>query len=78
MSIPPDIIKKTFSPDLPLHGQGEEHEAWKSARDQALLAYRVWSEAASREKRDGYVAYVAATDREAAAADHVRATARGA
>ncbi len=76
MSIPRHTITKTSAPGLRLQGRSEElHEEWRSARNQALLAYRVWSQAASREKRDAYAAYVAAADREAAAADHVRVTA---
>lgn len=72
MSISLDTIRRTPAPGLPLHDGSEElREAWKSARDQALLAYRVWSDAAPREKRDAYVAYIAAADREAAAADHM-------
>lgn len=76
MSIPRDTITKAVAAGLHLQSRSEElHEEWRSARNQALLAYRVWSQAASLEKRDAYVAYVAAADREAAAADHMRLTA---
>jgi hypothetical protein len=49
----------------------ELYDAWQAARDQALLAYRIWCAAPSDEQGDAYAAHLAAEDREAAAADHL-------
>jgi hypothetical protein len=48
--------------------QSREREDWHAARDEALLAYRIWCSAPGADKGDAYAAYVAAADREAAAA----------
>ena len=44
------------------------HRAWIEAREEARRAYRAWSQASSEERRDSYVAYCAAEEREEAAA----------
>jgi hypothetical protein len=50
-------------------------EAWQSARDDAASAYLFWSGAEHAQRRDAYAVYVAAADREhAAAAAYARAT----
>ena len=38
--------------------------AWELARDDAHLAFRIWCEAPFEAKREAYVAYRAAADRE--------------
>jgi hypothetical protein len=38
--------------------------AWECARDDAHLAFRLWCEAPYGAKREAYVAYRAAADRE--------------
>jgi hypothetical protein len=43
-------------------------DAWQAARDDATLAYRCWCHAGADTKRDAYAVYLAASDREAAAA----------
>jgi hypothetical protein len=48
-------------------------EAWLLARDDAGAAYRAWSRASREPRAEAYWAYVAAADREAAAAAHLRA-----
>jgi hypothetical protein len=42
--------------------------AWECARDDAHLAFRLWCHAPYGLKREAYVAYLAATDREDSAA----------
>ena len=42
--------------------------AWECARDDAHLAFRLWCHAPYGHKREAYVAYLAATDREDSAA----------
>jgi hypothetical protein len=49
----------------------EIHDAWRSAQDDALAAYRDWSTAGREAEPDAYAAYVAAVDREQAAAEHL-------
>ena len=44
-------------------------DAWRTGRDSALMAYRSWMTADPSEWSDAYAAYLAASDREAAAAD---------
>jgi hypothetical protein len=43
-------------------------EAWMAAREEARVAYRWWCDAASDDRRLAYAVYVAAADREDAAA----------
>jgi hypothetical protein len=43
-------------------------QAWMAAREEALAAYRWWCDAATDERRFAYAVYVAAADREDAAA----------
>jgi hypothetical protein len=43
-------------------------EAWMAAREEARAAYRWWCEASPDERRLAYTVYVAAADREDAAA----------
>jgi hypothetical protein len=52
----------------PGSGTAGPWEAWEVARADALLAYRAWGGAVDCDKGDAYAAYVAAADREAAAA----------
>jgi hypothetical protein len=54
------------------HPGGELRDRWHVARDEALMAYRVWCEAASADKRDAHAAYLAAADRESAGAEELR------
>ena len=42
---------------------------WRAARDESTAAYGAWSAAPDDEKRRAYIAYLAALDREGAAAD---------
>ncbi|HEY7075806.1 MAG TPA: hypothetical protein VH418_10565 [Solirubrobacteraceae bacterium] len=48
-------------------------DAWRSACDDAVAAYRRWATAAAHDRADAYLAYVAAAEREAAAGDHLQA-----
>jgi hypothetical protein len=41
--------------------------AWELARDDAHLAFRLWCDAPREHKRDAYLAYRAAADREESA-----------
>jgi hypothetical protein len=43
-------------------------QAWMAAREEALAAYRWWCDATTDERRLAYAVYVAAADREDAAA----------
>lgn len=57
--------------DQPLQTRGRglrPRDAWKAALEDGWLAYRVWCRAHPSEKHDAYIAYVAAVDREDAAA----------
>jgi hypothetical protein len=42
--------------------------AWRSANDEAWLAYEAWRDAAHPRKPDAWSVYIAAVDREGAAA----------
>ena len=44
------------------------HRAWIDAREDARRAYLAWSQASGDQRRDSYVAYCAAEEREEAAA----------
>ena len=48
-------------------------EAWRIACQDVADAYRHWCLAPSEQRRDAYAVYLAAADREGAAADHLRA-----
>jgi hypothetical protein len=64
------LIARFDLPDLRPEITDELHHAWSVARDEALLAYRDWG-ASEKDDRDlAYLAYVAAADREEAAARH--------
>jgi hypothetical protein len=54
----------------------ELHDAWRIAQWDALRAYADWCAAPSAARKDAYVAYVAAADREDAAAAVWRACCR--
>jgi hypothetical protein len=45
--------------------------AWRSAKEDSGLAYRAWCRARRHDKPQAYAVYVAAADREHAAADAV-------
>jgi len=59
-------------PDLRPEITEELHHAWTVARDEARLAYQEWCEAYEDEADRAYFAYVAAADREGAAALHLQ------
>jgi hypothetical protein len=66
-----DWIDSLDIPDLRQEITEELRHAWSVARDEALLAYWAWCHAGCDE--DGaYFAYVAAVDREEAAALHLQ------
>lgn len=46
--------------------------AWRGARDDAARAYELWRDAAADEKSEAYCVYLAAADREDAAAEILR------
>ena len=62
------LEQRALRPEL----REELHDAWRSSCDEALIAYRIWSEVGHDDKAEAYVAYVAALDREQAAADCLR------
>ena len=49
-----------------------QHAAWRAAAEEARVAYWAWCDAVRHRAADAYAVYVAATDREAAAADACR------
>jgi hypothetical protein len=67
-----DWIDSLDIPDLRAEITEELHHAWSVARDEALLAYRQWCNAGEDEEDPAYFAYVAAVDREEAAALHLQ------
>jgi hypothetical protein len=67
-----DWIDSLDIPDLRPEITEELHHAWTVARDEALLAYREWSAADVDQADHAYFAYVAAADREGAAAVHLQ------
>jgi hypothetical protein len=67
-----DLIAGLDIPDLRPEIKEELHHAWTVARDEALLAYREWSAASDEHLDLGYFAYLAAADREEAAARHLQ------
>ena len=61
----------------PAHPREEAlRDAWRSAADDAAAAYAAWSDAAVRHRRTTYAVYLAAADREAAAARELRSALR--
>jgi hypothetical protein len=67
-----DWIDSLDIPDLRAEIAEELHHAWSVAQDEALLAYRQWCDAREDEEDPAYFAYVAAVDREEAAALHLQ------
>jgi hypothetical protein len=67
-----DRIDAMDIPDLRPELPEELHHAWRVARDEAVLAYRVWCDAGEDHEDRAYFAYVAATEREEAAALHLQ------
>jgi hypothetical protein len=67
-----DWIDSLDIPDLRPEITGELHHAWSIARDEALLAFREWCHAGADQHDPAYFAYVAAADREEAAALHLQ------
>jgi hypothetical protein len=61
-------VTLAVAPELRSHPARERRDAWRAARDGALLAYRCWTAAEPGETADAYAAYRAAEEREAAAA----------
>jgi hypothetical protein len=55
--------------DIPLE---ELYDAWCAARDEARFAYDEWCDAPWPERGEAYAVYVAAADREQAAAELYR------
>ena len=69
---------RTYAPDtipLPAGARFEPpsedafHDAWVDACLASRAAYRAWRSAAADQRRDAYAVYVAAEDREQAAAE---------
>jgi hypothetical protein len=50
--------------------------AWREAAEDMRLAYAAWCDADRDGARDAYTVFLAAADREAIAADHVRHAAK--
>jgi hypothetical protein len=67
-----DLIAGLDFPDLRPEIREELHHAWRVARDEALLAYREWCAASAGHLDSAYFTYLAAADREQAAAHHLR------
>jgi hypothetical protein len=67
-----ELIAAFDFPDLRPQIREELHHAWSIARDEALLAYREWSAAGESGLANAYYTYVAAADREEAAALHLQ------
>ncbi len=56
------IVRDTAPADDPI-------VVWRSAKEEAGLAYHAWCDARPADKPEAYVVYVAAADREHAAAE---------
>jgi hypothetical protein len=69
---PRDWIDSLDMPDLSQEITEELRHAWSVAMDEALLAYRAWCHADGDQEDHAYFAYVAAVDREEAAAVHLQ------
>jgi hypothetical protein len=59
-------------PDLRPAVREDPQDAWTAARDEALLAYREWYAASELDQEHAYYVYLAAADREEAAALHLQ------
>jgi hypothetical protein len=59
----------TFNIDPALMSSELRRRAWMSAREESHAAYRAWSEAEEPDRKLAYAVYLAAEEREAAAAD---------
>jgi hypothetical protein len=65
-----DAELELLSPPPPPGADGEALlDAWRDAADDALAAYRAWRAASRYRAGETFTVYVAAADREAAAAD---------
>jgi hypothetical protein len=62
------LTAQSASPSARAWLADELYDAWRAARGEALTAYRDWSDAKEAVKRDAYAVYLAAADRESAAA----------
>jgi hypothetical protein len=67
-----DLITGFQVPDLRREVREDLLDAWAAARDEALLAYREWCDAEELYQEHAYYAYLAAADREEAAALHLQ------
>jgi hypothetical protein len=67
-----ELIAALDFPDLRPEIREDLHHAWRVASDEARLAYMEWSAAGKGEVDRSYFAYVAAADREHAAAMHLQ------
>jgi len=67
-----DLIAAIDFPDLRPEVTEELQDAWRAARDEALLSYRDWCAAAEEHLERAYFAYLASADREEAAALHLQ------
>jgi hypothetical protein len=74
-----DLQAELASPPPPPGADGEALlDAWRDARDEAVDAYRAWRVASRYRSDEAFAVYLAADDREAAAADALaRWVARG-
>jgi hypothetical protein len=70
-----DLIAGLHVPDLRAELGEELRHAWRVACDEALLAYRDWCAADADEAQEAYFTYLAAADREHAAALHLQRSA---
>jgi hypothetical protein len=67
-----ELIAQLEFPDIRPELREELHHAWRVAADEARLAFGEWSAAGTHELDRRYFAYVAAADREHAAAVHLQ------
>lgn len=66
-------MSEIFTPFPPADADVEDlRTAWREAAEESRLAYRAWCDADRESAADAYVVFVAASDREAAAADCAR------
>jgi hypothetical protein len=66
------LLAELDFPDLRPEITEELQHAWSVARDEAVLAYRDWCAAGELGLDRGYFTYLAAADREQAAAIHLQ------
>jgi hypothetical protein len=71
------LIATLSFPDLRPEIREELRHAWRVARDEALLTYREWCAASADDVDNAYFTYLAAADREQAAALHLRLNVEG-